>query len=118
LTTDLLKLDDKTIEKIRPPISVELVKYTKTELRFRIKDEDKHSLPYIIARLALEEPSVTYAAYIIDHPLTSYPEVVILTDGSRDPLEVLVKVLNDAMKNVREFIERFEEALKAYEERK
>jgi len=80
---------------------VELKKYTKNEIRFVIYDEDKHSLPNLIAKLAMREPGVKYAAYIIDHPLVSPPEVVILTDGNVDALEVLMKVLNKA-KNLSE----------------
>ncbi len=93
------------------PLEVELKKYTDKELRFIINDPDKHSLPNLIARLALQKPGVVYAAYIIDHPLVSPPEVVIVTDGSRDPLDVLVEVLEEAKAIAKEFLDRFNEVI-------
>lgn len=93
------------------PLEVELKKYTDKELRFIINDPDKHSLPNLIARLALQKPGVVYAAYIIDHPLVSSSEVVIVTDGSRDPLDVLIEVLEDAKAIAKEFLDRFNEVI-------
>jgi len=93
-------------------IRIELKKLTDKELRFVIYDEDKHSLPNLITKLALKKPGVTFSAYIIEHPLVSYPEVVILTDGSRSPVEVLEEVVNEIRTLVEQFSIKFEEALK------
>ncbi len=98
-------------------VELELKKCTDRELRFYIKDRDKHSLPNLIAKLALRKKGVVYAAYIIDHPLVSDPEVVILTDGSRHPLDVLEEVLRDAISMAKEFLREFDEALARYEAR-
>jgi len=94
---------------VRLVVEFELKKYTDRELRFVIKDEDKHSLPNLVAKLALKKRGVVYAAYIIDHPLVSYPEVVILTDGSRDPLEVLQEVVAEARVYAQELLSKVEE---------
>ncbi len=94
---------------MRLVVEFELKKYTDRELRFVIKDEDKHSLPNLVAKLALKKRGVVYAAYIIDHPLVSYPEVVILTDGSRDPLEVLQEVVAEARVYAQELLSKVEE---------
>jgi len=100
-------------------IRLELKKLTERELRIVIYDEDKHSLPNLIAKLAIKKPGVVYAAYILEHPITSYPEIVILTDGSRNPLDVFEEVVNEAQKLVEEFSQKFEEALRnAFKERK
>lgn len=99
-------------------IELELKKCTDKELRFYIKDRDKHSLPNLIAKLALRKKGVVYAAYIIDHPLVSDPEVVILTDGSRHPLEVLEEVLREAVSMAKKFLSEFDEAVSKYEARK
>ena len=88
------------------PPKVELKKYSATELRFVIHDEDKHSLPNLIAKLAIREPGVKYAAYIIDHPLVSPPEVVILTEKGVDPLDVLIRVLEKAKRISEELRDR------------
>jgi len=92
-------------------INVELKKLTDREIRFVIYDDDKHSLPNLITKLALKKPDVIYSAYILEHPMTSYPEVVILTNGLRNPLEVLEEVINEAKKLIEDFSARFEEAL-------
>ena len=93
------------------PPRVELKKYSKNELRFVVYDEDKHSIPNIIAKLAIKEPGVKYAAYIIDHPLVSPPEVVILTDGDVDPLDVLIRVLEKAKRISEELRGKIEELM-------
>ncbi len=93
------------------PLEVELKRYTDRELRFVINDPDKHSLPNLIARLALQKPGVVYAAYIIDHPLVSPPEVVIVTDGSKDPLDILIEVLEEAKALAKEFLDHFSEVI-------
>ncbi len=92
-------------------ISVELKKYTNRELRFILYDEDKYSLPNLITKIALSKPGVTYAAYILQHPITSYPEIVILTDGSRDPLEILREVIEDIKNMAKQFLALLNEAL-------
>ena len=93
------------------PIEVELKKYSDKELRFVIHDPDKHSLPNMIARLALKKKGVVYAAYMIEHPMVSSPEVVIVTDGSRDPLDVLIEVIEEAKNIAQTFLKHFDEAL-------
>jgi len=92
-------------------INLELKKVTDKELRFIIYDEDRHSLPNLLAKLALRKAGVVYAAYILEHPMVSYPEVVIRTDGSIHPLKVLSEVVEEAKKLVEEFLEKFNEAL-------
>lgn len=104
---------------IQLPIRLELKKLTDKELRVVIYDEDKHSLPNLLSKLALKKPGVVYAAYMLEHPITSYPEVVIVTDGSRKPLEVFEEIVQDAQKLVEEFSLKLEEAMKnATKERK
>ncbi len=98
-------------------VEFELKKYTKNELRFIVKDADKHSLPNLISKLALRHKGVVYSAYIIDHPLVSYPEVVILTDGTVDPLDVLKDIIREAKEMAQSLLRLFDEAVKRYEER-
>ncbi len=100
------------------PVDIELKKCSDRELRFYVKDPDKHSIPNLIAKLALRKKGVVYAAYIIDHPLVSDPEVVILTDGSRHPLEVLEEVLLEAKEMASRFLQEFDRAIEEYEARK
>ncbi|NPA97584.1 MAG: DNA-directed RNA polymerase subunit L [Crenarchaeota archaeon] len=99
------------------PVDIELKKCSDRELRFYVRDPDKHSLPNLIAKLAIRKKGVVYAAYIIDHPLVSDPEVVILTDGTRHPIEVLEEVLSEARELANRFLTEFEAAMREHEAR-
>jgi DNA-directed RNA polymerase subunit L len=92
-------------------ISFTLKKLTDKEIRVVIQDQDKHSIPNLIAKLAVKKPGVTFAGYIIEHPLVSYPELVIQTDGTRNPLDVLKEVVEEAKSIAQEFLDSFNKAL-------
>jgi len=92
-------------------ISFTLKKLTDKEIRVVIQDQDKHSIPNLIAKLAVKKPGVTFAGYIIEHPLVSYPELVIQTDGTRNPLDVLKEVVEEAKSITQEFLDSFNKAL-------
>lgn len=88
-----------------------LKKLTDREIRIIIYDRDKHSIPNLIAKLAMKKPGVTFAGYIIEHPITSYPELIIVTDGSRNPIDVLEEVVVEAKNIAIEFLEVFSKVL-------
>lgn len=81
-------------QSFHPRIRIE--KRNEKELIFYLEERDLHSLPNMISKLALQKPHVVYAAYTIDHPLISFPRISIVTDGERDPVEVLIEVLREA----------------------
>lgn len=76
-------------------MELEIRKKTDRELVFKIKGED-HTLGNLIAKMALRHPNVELAAYIIEHPLDGSPVVRIITDGTKDPIEVLIDVLENS----------------------
>lgn len=92
-------------------ITFTLKKLTDKEIRVIIQDQDKHSLPNLISKLAAKKPNVTFAGYIIEHPLISYPELVIITDGSCNPLDILKEVVEEAKNIAQEFLKAFDKAL-------
>lgn len=92
-------------------VKFELKKLTDREIRIVIYDQDKHSLPNLIAKLAAKKQGVTFAGYIIEHPMISYPEVVILTDGSKNPVEVLKEVVLEARGLAYEFLDLLNRAI-------
>jgi DNA-directed RNA polymerase subunit L len=92
----VLKLDDKTIE-------------------FELVGED-HTMANLIAKYAVRKPYVKYAAYNIPHPLVSNPVIVITTDGSRKPLDVLAEVLRDIIADAEELRSKLAEVLGVSEE--
>ncbi|MEM2203923.1 MAG: DNA-directed RNA polymerase subunit L [Sulfolobales archaeon] len=89
-----------------PRIKIE--KRSDRELIFTLTG-DQHGIPNLISKLAIRKPYVSYAAYIVDHPQTSQPRVVIITDGTRDPVDVLIEILIEAKtyaQNLKEAIEK------------
>lgn len=89
-----------------------LKKYTDKEIRIVIQDQDKHSIPNLIAKHAAKKPYVTFAGYTIEHPLVSYPELIIVTDGTKNPLDVLKEVISEIKSLATEFLDAFDKALK------
>jgi len=83
---------------------IEIKKLTDKELIIVYRDKDKHTIPNLISKLALRKPYIKYAAYIIDHPLVSDPEIVIITDGTKKPLEALEEILLEARAKLSELL--------------
>ncbi|MGC9148913.1 MAG: RpoL/Rpb11 RNA polymerase subunit family protein [Sulfolobales archaeon] len=81
-----------------PKIRIE--KISDKELIFYLEGGDQHTLPNLIAKMAIKKPHVTYSAYMIDHPLVSNPKIVILTDGQVKPIDILVEILREAKEKV------------------
>ncbi|MGC9010320.1 MAG: DNA-directed RNA polymerase subunit L [Sulfolobales archaeon] len=81
-----------------PKIRIE--KISDKELIFYLEGGDQHTLPNLIAKLALKKPHVTYSAYTIDHPLVSNPKIIILTDGQVKPIDVLIEVLKETKEKI------------------
>ncbi|MDT7889484.1 MAG: RpoL/Rpb11 RNA polymerase subunit family protein [Desulfurococcales archaeon] len=79
--------------EILPKIRIE--KKNDRELIFTLTG-DQHGIPNLISKLAIKKPYISYASYIVDHPLTSLPKVVIVTDGTKDPLDALLEILEEA----------------------
>ncbi len=82
-------------------MELEIRKKTEKELVFKILGED-HTLGNLVAKMVLRHPNVELAAYTIEHPLDGQPIVRIITDGSKDPVEVLM----ESLRNVKEITER------------
>ncbi len=86
---------------------VEVRKLTDKEIVLKLHGED-HTLGNLVAKLALRHPNVTMAAYQIEHPLEGSPIIRIVTDGSKDALEVLREVLREAIDYVDAVIQEIE----------
>lgn len=91
---------------------VKLLKREGNTIEMELVGED-HTIANLIAKYAIRKPGVVYSSYIISHPLIGNPVIVLSTDGSRDPLDVIEEVLRDIIKDASEFQRAFEEALKA-----
>ncbi len=79
-----------------PLPKIRFEKISDRELIFYLEGGDQHTIPNLIAKMALRKPHVTYSAYIIEHPLVSNPKIIIMTDGQVKALDVLIEVLREA----------------------
>ncbi|KSW11725.1 DNA-directed RNA polymerase subunit L [Pyrodictium occultum] len=91
---------------------VKLLKREGNSVELELVGED-HTMANLIAKYAIRKPGVVYSSYMIPHPLIGNPVIVLSTDGSRDPLDVVEEVLSDIIRDAREFRRAFEEALKS-----
>ena len=85
-------------------VKVEIQKITDKELVMKLVGED-HTLGNLLAKKALEHPNVKMAAYVVEHPLEGSPVIRIVTDGSKNPLDVLKDVIIDSKNEAEELLE-------------
>ncbi len=78
-------------------------------LEVEIKGED-HTVGNLLRTLLLEDPSVKYAGYRVEHPLVGNLVVAVRTDGSKTPIQAIVEALERAEEKVKEFKEAFMKA--------
>ncbi len=81
---------------------MKLLKRTDRTVEIELVGED-HTIANLIAKYAIKKPGVVYSSYIISHPLVGNPVIVISTDGSRDPLDVVEETLRDILRDTEEF---------------
>ncbi len=94
-------------------MEVKTITKEKNELEVEIIGED-HSLPNILREMIMQDPSVEFASYIIDHPKLGNPKLYIKTNGKK----TAEKVLNDAVKKVRKEVSDLKTATKAVKKKK
>lgn len=89
---------------------MKLLKRTDRTVEIELVGED-HTIANLIAKYAIKKQGVVYSSYIISHPLVGNPVIVISTDGSRDPLDVVEETLRDILRDTEEFTKALQEAL-------
>lgn len=80
-------------------------------LIFEIRGEG-HAFCNALREALLQDPAVTFAAYRIDHPLTSNPLFIVRTDGSESPKAALKKAAAKIIELTRIFEKEALEKLK------
>ncbi len=77
-----------------------------------VKDEDKHvevllegedhSIPNALKDILLENSDVEFAAYVVDHPLTGSPKIIVKTKRkkARETLKNAVETLQKRLKEL------------------
>lgn len=87
------------------PTTIENSRY---ELKFEIGGEG-HSFPNLLRKTLLEEPSVEFAGYNIEHPLLASP-VVTLKTKRRTSNVILREALEKMLARTEEFRKKFVQA--------
>jgi DNA-directed RNA polymerase subunit L len=88
---------------------LKLLKKTENSVEVELIGED-HTIANLIAKYAIRKPYVVYSSYIISHPLVGNPVIVLTTDGSRDPIDVIEETLREIIDDARRLEKAFEEA--------
>ena len=86
-----------------------IIEHTKFELKFEIGGEG-HSFPNLLRKTLLEEPSVEFAGYNIEHPLLASP-IVTLKTKRRQSNVVLREALEKMLARTEEFRKKFKQAV-------
>jgi len=85
------------------------IEYTKSEIKFEIGGEG-HSFPNLLRKTLLEEPSVEFAGYSIEHPLLASP-ILTLRTKRRQSNVVLREALEKMLARTEEFRKKFKQAV-------
>lgn len=93
-------------------MKLRILKLTNKRLELEVEGEN-HSLLNLLTKIMLRMEHVKYAAYRIDHPLTGKPIVIIETNEKTKPTEALKDALKEIKELSKEFMERFESALRS-----
>ena len=90
-------------------MELEIFENKKNEAEFLIKEE-RHSFPNLLKSMLLEDSSVEFVSYSLDHPLGTDAKFVLKTRG-----KLPRKALEDSLKLVEKDLKAFKKAFSAAE---
>ncbi|MDR2873976.1 MAG: DNA-directed RNA polymerase subunit L [Methanobrevibacter sp.] len=82
-------------------MDVKLIKNTKTELEIALPGES-HSICNILSKYLMEDETVNYAVYGIDHPLIGDPVISIKVANKKSHKKALITANNKIKNNTLE----------------
>jgi len=88
-------------------MELKLIDFDRSELQFELVGEG-HSFPNLLRKTLLEEPSMEFAGYSLDHPLLAHP-VFTLRTNRRHTNVVLREALEKMLARTEEFRKMFSE---------
>ena len=91
-------------------MKVKVLKYEQNIIEFIIEGETDTFCNALREEL-LNDKGVTFAAYIIDHPLIGHPRFLVRTDGSKGAKEALIEASQRIKLNTIELRSKLKEAL-------
>jgi DNA-directed RNA polymerase subunit L len=86
-------------------MKVSVLNMKDTELEIVVEGEG-HTLLNLLRDLLLDDESVVFASYLIDHPMRSSPRLTLRTNG-KNALSVLIENTSKMASIVTEFNEKF-----------
>ena len=84
-----------------------IIENSRYEVKIEIQGES-HSFPNLLRKTLLEEPSVEFAGYHIDHPLLASPIFTLRTKG-RQAKVVMREALEKMLARTEEFRKKFDQ---------
>jgi len=94
-------------------MDVVVINRNSNTLVFELRGEG-HTFCNVLREVLLQDPAVDFAAYRIDHPLTSSPVFTVRTRGSKAPDEALKEAASKIVNLARGFEEKFQEAFSSF----
>ena len=88
---------------------IELIKNTKTEIEFVVPGES-HTICNVIRKYLMDDSSVRYAVYGIDHPIVGEPVISIKVNQKKSPKNTLLKAATKLKDQTDEFKKSLEDA--------
>jgi len=75
-------------------MDIEIIRHSKEELEFEIKDNDSAVLELLTKRLN-EYKETEFAAQKTEHPLVSYPRMILRVKKGNNAVKVLLDAINE-----------------------
>jgi len=92
-------------------MQVRVLKKEGNEFKIEI-DGAGHSICNLLQRKLLEDENVDLAGYNVPHPLAANPVIYVRMKGRANPEKALIRAIEKARKENREFSEELQKALK------
>jgi|YelNatPaOPRAMG01_1025707.scaffolds.fasta_scaffold11988_4 DNA-directed RNA polymerase subunit L len=86
-------------------MDVEIIRHSKEELEFEIKENDSAILELLAKRLN-EYKETEFAAQKTEHPLVGYPRMLLKVKKGSDAMKVLLTAINELRKEFEEMKEK------------
>lgn len=88
-------------------MELEITKNDGNHLEFVLKGE-RHTFSNLLKHALLQDKSVSFVSYVLDHPLGGNSVFSITTNGSKKPK----KALEDALKGIEDELDEFSKGVK------
>ncbi|MHA1239098.1 MAG: RpoL/Rpb11 RNA polymerase subunit family protein [Candidatus Odinarchaeia archaeon] len=92
-------------------MEIEVISQSKDEIKLKIVGEG-HTLLNLLKSAIFEDESVSVAGYDKEHPMVEKAILHVKTNGDKDPVQIIRESAKKIIKKIREFRDKFQDALK------